>query len=94
MQVYIEITPFSSVKYEICKTTGYLRVDRPQRSSAQPPALYGFMPRTYCGTRVGMLSPKAKKGDGDHHAWRGVGRDTILNALRNAIPEMIASAAG
>lgn len=65
MQVYIEITPFSSVKYEICKTTGYLRVDRPQRSSAQPPALYGFMPRTYCGTRVGMLSPKAKKGDGD-----------------------------
>lgn len=65
MQVYIEITPFSSVKYEICKTTGYLRVDRPQRSSAQPPALYGFMPRTYCGTRVGTLSPKATKGDGD-----------------------------
>jgi hypothetical protein len=31
---------------------------------------------------------------GDHHAWRGVGRDTILNALRNAIPEMIESAAG
>ncbi len=65
MQVYIEITPFSSVKYEICKTTGYLRVDRPQRSSAQPPALYGFMPRTYCGDRVGALSPKAKCGDHD-----------------------------
>lgn len=65
MQVYIEITPFDSVKYEICKTTGYLRVDRPQRSSSQPPALYGFMPRTYCGTRVGALSPKAEKGDCD-----------------------------
>ena len=65
MQVYIEITPFSSVKYEICKTTGYLRVDRPQRSSAQPPALYGFMPRTYCGTRVGKLSPTSTQGDGD-----------------------------
>lgn len=65
MQVYIEITPFDHVKYEICKTTGYLRVDRPQRSSSQPPALYGFMPRTYCGHRVGALSPKAARGDGD-----------------------------
>lgn len=34
------------------------------------------------------------KGAGDQHAWRGVGRDTIMNALRNAIPEMIESAAG
>jgi len=35
-----------------------------------------------------------EKGQGDQHAWRGVGRDTILNALRNALPEMIESAAG
>lgn len=35
-----------------------------------------------------------KKGEGDQHAWRGVGRDTIMNALRNALPEMIESAAG
>ena len=35
-----------------------------------------------------------KKGEGDQHAWRGVSRDTILNALRNALPEMIESAAG
>lgn len=62
---YIEMTPFDLVKYEIDKTTGYLRVDRPQRSSSQPPALYGFIPRTYCGRRVGKLSPKAKRGDGD-----------------------------
>ncbi len=62
---YIEITPFDLVKYEIDKVTGYLRVDRPQRSSSQPPALYGFIPQTYCGDRVGALSPKAKKGDGD-----------------------------
>ena len=33
-------------------------------------------------------------GDGDQHAWRGVGRDSIMNALRNALPEMIESAAG
>lgn len=65
MQAYIEITPFDQVKYETSKTTGYLRVDRPQRSSSQPPALYGFLPRTYCGDRVTALSPKAKCGDGD-----------------------------
>jgi inorganic pyrophosphatase len=47
------------------KGTGYLRVDRPQRSSSQPPTLYGFIPRTYCGDRVGKLSPKSSKGDGD-----------------------------
>ena len=37
VHAYIEITPFDVVKYEIDKTTGYLRVDRPQRSSSQPP---------------------------------------------------------
>ncbi|HML39444.1 MAG TPA: inorganic pyrophosphatase [Bellilinea sp.] len=62
---YIEITPFDLVKYEVEKTTGYLKVDRPQRSSSQPPTLYGFIPRTYCGKRVGDLSPSASRGDGD-----------------------------
>ena len=65
VHAYIEITPFDLVKYEIDKQTGYLRVDRPQRTSSQPPALYGFIPRTYCGTRVGNLSPKSDGGDGD-----------------------------
>ncbi len=65
VHAYIEITPFDLVKYEIDKQTGYLRVDRPQRTSSQPPALYGFIPRTYCGHRVGELSPNAGKGDGD-----------------------------
>lgn len=62
---YIEITPFDLVKYEVDKITGYIRVDRPQRSSSQPPALYGFIPQTYCGPRAGDLSPKAERGDGD-----------------------------
>jgi inorganic pyrophosphatase len=63
---YIEITPFDSVKYELDKVTGYLRVDRPQRGSAQPPALYGFVPRTYCGTRTAELTNgAATRGDGD-----------------------------
>jgi inorganic pyrophosphatase len=65
LHAYIEITPFDLVKYEVDKVTGYLRVDRPQRSSSHPPALYGFIPRTYCGRRVGALCPTAAKGDGD-----------------------------
>jgi inorganic pyrophosphatase len=62
---YIEITPFDLIKYELDKTTGYLRVDRPQRTSSQPPALYGFIPRTYCGDRIAALCPGAERGDGD-----------------------------
>lgn len=65
VQAYIEITPFDVVKYELDKTTGYLRVDRPQRTSSQPPCLYGFVPRTYCGARVSGLMPGTVKGDGD-----------------------------
>jgi inorganic pyrophosphatase len=65
VNAYIEITPFDLMKYEVDKASGYLRVDRPQRSSAQPPALYGFVPRTYCDERVRSLAPGTKRGDGD-----------------------------
>lgn len=65
VNAYIEITPFDLVKYEVDKVTGYILVDRPQRGSSQPPALYGFIPQTYCGRRVGALSPKAERADGD-----------------------------
>jgi inorganic pyrophosphatase len=65
VHAYIEICPFDLVKYEIDKETGYLRVDRPQRTSSQPPTLYGFIPRTWCAERVGSLMPGAERGDGD-----------------------------
>ncbi len=65
VHAYIEITPFDLVKYEVDKETGYLRVDRPQQTSSQPPTLYGFIPRTYCGRRVGELCPAAEGADGD-----------------------------
>jgi len=65
VHAYIELTPFDLVKYEVEKVTGYLKVDRPQRSSSQPPTLYGFIPRTYCGTRVGEITPTVRRGDGD-----------------------------
>lgn len=65
IHAYVELTPFDSVKYEIDKATGYLKVDRPQRTSSQPPTLYGFVPRTYCGARVAALTPGVRGADGD-----------------------------
>lgn len=65
VHAFIEITPFDLIKYEVDKATGYLRVDRPQRSSSLPPSLYGFIPRTYCAARVGALSGGDRHGDGD-----------------------------
>ena len=65
VNAYIEITPFDLMKYEVDKASGYLRVDRPQRTSSQPPALYGFIPQTYCGERVRQLASGCERGDGD-----------------------------
>lgn len=66
VNTYIEITPFDHVKYEIDKKTGYLVVDRPNRTSSHPPSLYGFIPRTYCGKRVAALMDReGVKGDHD-----------------------------
>ncbi len=62
---YIEMTPFDLVKYETDKNSGYIRVDRPQRASVHPPALYGFIPRTLCATKVGAMSAKNLPGDMD-----------------------------
>jgi inorganic pyrophosphatase len=65
VNAFIEVTSFDAIKYEVDKKTGYMRVDRPQRSSSMPPSLYGFIPRTYCGKRIGGLSEHTDKGDGD-----------------------------
>ncbi len=65
VNAYIELTPFDAVKYEVDKKTGYLCVDRPQRTSSLSPTLYGFIPRTYCDKNVAALSPNSEKGDKD-----------------------------
>ena len=65
VNAYIEITPFDLMKYEVDKASGYLQVDRPQRTSSQPPSLYGFIPQTYCGERVRRLAEGCERGDGD-----------------------------
>ena len=46
VRAFIEIVPTDPVKYELDKSSGHLRVDRPQRFSSMCPTLYGFIPQT------------------------------------------------
>ena len=67
---YIEMVPSDTVKYEIDKLTGYRKVDRPQKFSNYLPALYGFIPQTFCNERVREFAElksgkTVTKGDGD-----------------------------
>lgn len=49
---YIEMVPTDTVKYELDKTTGILKVDRPQKYSSLCPSLYGLLPQTYAGQHI------------------------------------------
>lgn len=51
--VYIEIVPTDTVKYELDKQTGHLKVDRPQMYSSSCPTMYGLIPQTLCAKKVG-----------------------------------------
>jgi inorganic pyrophosphatase len=67
---YIEIVPSDTVKYELDKPTGLLKVDRPQKFSNVYPTLYGLIPQTWCGPRSAeFCMEKASRtgivGDGD-----------------------------
>ena len=56
VNVFVEIVPSDTIKYEVDKESGYLKVDRPQQFSNIIPALYGFIPRTYCHDEVLKLA--------------------------------------
>ena len=67
---YIEIVPADTVKYELDKPTGHIKVDRPQKFSNVYPTLYGLIPQTYCGDKIAdYCMQKSSKtgivGDGD-----------------------------
>lgn len=67
---YIEMVPADHIKYEIDKVSGYRKVDRPQKFSNIVPALYGFVPQTFCGESVAELANLRTNrssivGDGD-----------------------------
>lgn len=69
INVYIEIVPSDTVKYELDKSSGYLSIDRPQKFSNIIPFLYGFIPRTYCDAHVAQLAStktNLKNLVGDH----------------------------
>jgi inorganic pyrophosphatase len=55
LTAFIEIVPTDTVKYEIDKASGWLKVDRPQLFSNVVPALYGFIPQTLCDVEVGKF---------------------------------------
>jgi inorganic pyrophosphatase len=90
--VFVEIVPSDTIKYEVDKESGYLKIDRPQKYSNIIPSLYGFIPQTYCGEEVAKLarergSEKVQEGDGDpldicvlssHHIPHG---DILLQAI-------------
>lgn len=68
--VFVEMVPTDTVKYELDKESGILRLDRPQRFSNICPALYGFVPRTYSDRKVAQrceqrTGRKKLRGDGD-----------------------------
>ncbi len=70
VNVFVEMVPTDTVKYEVDKTTGHLKLDRPQQFSSLCPAPYGFVPRTWCEERVAALAMEATGrtgiiGDGD-----------------------------
>jgi inorganic pyrophosphatase len=70
VMTYVEMVPTDTVKYEMDKLSGYLRLDRPQRYSNVVPALYGFIPRTLTGTAVAercmeRTGMSGIRGDGD-----------------------------
>ena len=67
---FIELVPTDTVKYEVDKVSGLMKLDRPQKYSSICPAPYGFIPQTYCGDGIGAFAAaKAGKahirGDGD-----------------------------
>jgi inorganic pyrophosphatase len=67
---FVELVPSDTVKYELDKATGLLKIDRPQQYSNVCPTPYGFIPQTLCAEKVGAFSSehtgrRAIVGDGD-----------------------------
>ncbi len=70
IMAFIEMVSTDTVKYEVDKESGFLKIDRPQKYSNTIPALYGFIPQTYSGASVAAISNGALErsdivGDGD-----------------------------
>lgn len=70
LTVYVEIVPTDTVKFELDKDSGILKVDRPQLFSNVCPSPYGLVPRTLCAEQVAAFAEERSgrrgiKGDED-----------------------------
>ena len=82
IQVYIELVPEDGIKYELDKSSGLLKVDRPQRFSSYAPAPYGMVPQTYCGQETAKLMESiAKKNNQVPSDQEIIGDDDPLDIL-------------
>jgi inorganic pyrophosphatase len=67
---FVEMVSTDTVKYEVDKVSGYLKIDRPQKYSNVLPAMYGFIPQTLSAKGVAEFAMEKTgrddiKGDGD-----------------------------
>ncbi len=67
---FVEMVSTDTVKYEVDKVSGYLKIDRPQKYSNVLPAMYGFIPQTLCSKltaeyAIEKTGRKELVGDGD-----------------------------
>jgi inorganic pyrophosphatase len=93
LTAFIEIVPTDTVKYEVDKKSGWLKVDRPQQYSNIVPALYGFIPQTLCDIEVAKFcmdktGKKDIRGDQDPMDIVVLSEKTFPNSafLLQAIP--------
>jgi len=92
VSAFIEMVPTDTVKYELDKVSGLLRVDRPQKYSNVIPCLYGLLPKTLCADRVAERGAakvgRPLVGDGDPLDICVLTERTIAhgNVLVDAVP--------
>lgn len=70
VRCFIEVVPGDQMKYEICKESGYLMIDRPNKFSNTLPVPYGLIPRTYSAEAMAEFCMQQTgrtgiEGDGD-----------------------------
>jgi inorganic pyrophosphatase len=70
VRCFIEVVPGDEMKYEICKESGYLMIDRPNKFSNTIPVPYGLIPKTYSAEAMAEFCMQQTgrtgiEGDGD-----------------------------
>ena len=80
---YIEMTPEDTIKYELDKASGILKVDRPQLFSNVCPAFYGFIPRRFAPSASAACAPNVPD---EPASWATAILSTSASSPTNASP--------